>query len=168
LHENETNQEPGDVHFMQLAFELAQQAQQTGEVPVGAVIVQDGVIVGRGYNNSITTADPTAHAEVIAMRNASRALGNYRLLGCTLYVTLEPCVMCIGALFHARIQRLVFAATDPKTGACGSIIDLPAETRLNHHMKVTSGVMAQEASTLLKQFFAERRKNQPRRVLNEN
>lgn len=153
---------------MQLAFELAQQAQQAGEVPVGAVIVQDGIIVGRGYNNSITAADPTAHAEVIAMRDASRALGNYRLLGCTLYVTLEPCVMCIGALFHARIQRLVFAATDPKTGACGSIIDLPAETRLNHHMKVTSGVMAQEASTLLKQFFAERRKNQPRRVLNEN
>ena len=131
---------------MQFAFDLAQQAQQAGEVPVGAVIVQDGVIVGRGYNCPITTADPTAHAEVMAMRDAGQALGNYRLLGCTLYVTLEPCVMCIGALFHARIQRLVFAATDPKTGACGSIIDLPAETRLNHHMLVTGGVMAQEAS----------------------
>ncbi len=145
---------------MQFAFELAQQARQAGEVPVGAVIVQDGVIVGRGYNCPITTADPTAHAEVMAMRDAGQALGNYRLLGCTLYVTLEPCAMCIGALFHARIQRLVFAATDPKTGACGSIIDLPAETRLNHHMLVTGGVMAQEASAMLKQFFAERRKSQ--------
>ncbi|MCH9638914.1 MAG: tRNA adenosine(34) deaminase TadA [Betaproteobacteria bacterium] len=153
---------------MQLALELAQQAQRAGEVPVGAIIVQNGAIVGRGYNNSITTADPTAHAEVVAMRDASQTLRNYRLLGCTLYVTLEPCVMCIGAMFHARIQGLVFAATDPKTGACGSIIDLPAETRLNHHMAVTSGVMAQEASTLLKQFFAERRQNQSRRVLNEN
>jgi len=160
LYENKTNQEPDDAHFMQLAFEFAQQALHTGEVPVGAVIVQDGIIVGRGYNCPITAADPTAHAEVMAMRDAGQTLGNYRLLGCTLYVTLEPCAMCIGALFHARIQRLVFAATDPKTGACGSIIDLPAETRLNHHMLVTGGVMAQEASAMLKQFFAERRKNQ--------
>jgi tRNA(adenine34) deaminase len=152
--------ETADIHFMQLAFELAQQAQRAGEVPVGAVIVQDGNIVGRGYNCPITTADPTAHAEVMAMRDAGQALANYRLLGCTLYVTLEPCAMCIGALFHARIQRLVFAATDPKTGACGSIIDLPAETRLNHHMMVTGGIMAQEASDMLKQFFSERRKNQ--------
>ncbi len=160
MNKNKENTETEDIHFMRHAFEFAQQAQHAGEVPVGAVIVQDGVIVGRGYNCPITTADPSAHAEVMAMRDAGQALGNYRLLGCTLYVTLEPCAMCIGALFHARIQRLVFAAADPKTGACGSIIDLPAETRLNHHMLVTGGVMAQEASAMLKQFFAERRKTQ--------
>ncbi len=143
---------------MQIAFDLAKQAGDKGEVPVGAVIVKDEVIVGRGYNCPITTSDPSAHAEVMAMRNAGEHLGNYRLLDCTLYVTLEPCVMCVGALFHARIERLVYAAKDLKTGVCGSVIDLPAETRLNHHMHVTNGVMAQEASILLKQFFAQRRK----------
>lgn len=144
---------------MRIALELARQAQDNGEVPVGAAIVRNGIIVGRGYNCSITSADPTAHAEVMAMRDAGNHLANYRLLGCTLYVTLEPCAMCIGAMFHARIQRLVYAATDPKTGACGSVIDLPSETRLNHHVQVTAGVMAYEASALLKQFFVQRRIN---------
>ena len=143
---------------MQIALELAHQAQDNGEVPVGAVVVQNGLIIGRGYNCSITAVDPTAHAEVMAMRDAGSNLANYRLLDCTLYVTLEPCAMCIGAIFHARIKRLVYAATDPKTGACGSVIDLPSEARLNHHMQVTAGVMAPEASRLLRQFFAQRRK----------
>jgi tRNA(adenine34) deaminase len=146
-----------DYYFMQAALELAQQAQDCGEVPVGAVVVQHGIIIGRGYNRPISAADPTAHAEIMAMRDAGSHLANYRLLDCTLYVTLEPCAMCIGAIFHARIQRLVYAATDPKTGACGSVINLPAETRLNHHLQVTSGMMACEASMLLKQFFAQRR-----------
>jgi tRNA(adenine34) deaminase len=146
-----------DYYFMQAALELAQHAQDRGEVPVGAVVVQHGIIVGRGYNRPISAADPTAHAEIMAMRDAGSYLGNYRLLDCALYVTLEPCAMCIGAIFHARIQHLVYAATDPKTGACGSVINLPAETRLNHHLQVTSGMMACEASRLLKQFFAQRR-----------
>ncbi|MDP1786842.1 tRNA adenosine(34) deaminase TadA [Nitrosomonas sp.] len=147
-----------DSQFMLVALELAQQAQAIGEVPVGAVVVQNGIIVGRGHNRPITSDDPTAHAEIMAMRDAGSNLVNYRLRGCTLYVTLEPCVMCIGAIFHARIHRLVYAATDPKTGACGSVIDLPAETRLNHHLQVAAGILAPEASALLKQFFAQRRK----------
>lgn len=152
---------------MRGALALAQQAQVMGEVPVGAVVVKDGVIIGRGYNRSITATDPTAHAEVMAMRDAARSMGNYRLLECTLYVTLEPCVMCIGALFHARISRLVYAASDPKTGVCGSVLDLPAEKRLNHHMQVSGGVLAEEASAMLKQFFAARRKTSGQRN-NEN
>jgi len=147
-----------DYYFMQTALELAQQAQDQGEVPVGAVVVQNDAIIGYGYNRPISAADPTAHAEIMAMRAAGSHLGNYRLLGCTLYVTLEPCAMCIGAIFHARIRHLVYAAADPKTGTCGSVIDLPAETRLNHHLQVTAGIMAPEASALLKQFFAQRRK----------
>lgn len=147
-----------DNHYMQVALELAHQAQAAGEVPVGAVVVQNGIIVGRGHNRPITSDDPTAHAEIMAMRDAGSNLVNYRLQDCTLYVTLEPCVMCIGAIFHARIQRLVYAAKDPKTGACGSVINLPAETRLNHHLQVAAGVLAPEASALLKQFFAQRRK----------
>lgn len=147
-----------DENFMLAALELARQARDAGEVPVGAVVVQDGAIIGRGYNHPISAADPTAHAEVMALRDAARHLGNYRLTDCTLYVTLEPCAMCVGAIFHARIARLVYGATDPKTGACGSVIDLPAETRLNHHALVTGGVLAEEAGALLRQFFAERRK----------
>lgn len=142
---------------MQAALALARQAQESGEVPVGAVVVRDGVIIGRGFNRPIAAADPSAHAEIMALRDAGHYLANYRLLDCTLYVTLEPCVMCIGAMFHARIRRLVYAATDPKTGACGSIVDLPAQTRLNHHLHVAAGIMAPEASALLKQFFAQKR-----------
>lgn len=147
-----------DSQFMLVALELAQQAQAIGEVPVGAVVVQNRIIVGRGHNRPITSDDPSAHAEIMAMRDAGSNLVNYRLQDCTLYVTLEPCVMCIGAIFHARIHRLVYAAADPKTGACGSVIDLPAETRLNHHLQVAAGILAPEASALLKQFFAQRRK----------
>ena len=153
---------------MRSALELAGQAQEAGEVPVGAVVVKDGTIIGRGYNRPISAADPTAHAEVMALRDAARHLGNYRLSDCTLYVTLEPCVMCVGAIFHARITRLVYGATDPKTGACGSVIDLPAEIRLNHHMQVTGSVLAEEGGSRLRQFFAERRKLASERSAGEN
>ena len=158
----------GDIDFMRSALELAGQAQEAGGVPVGAVVVKDGTIIGRGYNRPISAADPTAHAEVMALRDAARHLGNYRLSDCTLYVTLEPCVMCVGAIFHARITRLVYGATDPKTGACGSVIDLPAEIRLNHHMQVTGSVLAEEGGSRLKQFFAERRKVASERSADEN
>lgn len=147
-----------DIDFMRAALELADQAQKAGEVPVGAVAVRNGIIIGRGYNRPISAADPTAHAEIIALRDAAKCMGNYRLLGCTLYVTLEPCAMCVGAIFHARIARLVYGASDGKTGACGSVIDLPAELRLNHHMQVTGNVLAEEGAERLKHFFSERRK----------
>lgn len=146
-----------DKDFMQVALDLAREAQICGEVPVGAIVVHQGMVIGQGYNRPIGHDDPTAHAEIIALREAAKFLQNYRLSGCTLYVTLEPCTMCLGAMFHARIGRLVYAATDPKTGACGSVIDLPAEGRLNHHMQVTAGIMAEESSMLLKQFFVQRR-----------
>jgi tRNA(adenine34) deaminase len=119
--------------------------------------VQDGIVVGRGYNQPISGTDPSAHAEIMSLRDAGRTLGNYRLPGCDLYVTLEPCVMCSGAIMHARVRRVVFAAGDPKTGACGSVIDLFAEPRLTHHAAVTGGVMTDEAVRLLQKFFAERR-----------
>lgn len=142
---------------MHQALDLARNAWDAGEVPVGALVVRDGEIVGRGFNAPILRHDPTAHAEVMALRDAARNLGNYRLVGCSLYVTLEPCVMCMGAIFHARIARLVFGASDRKTGACGSIIDLSAETRLNHHAEVMGGVLADECGGLLSEFFAQRR-----------
>ena len=152
-----TNAE-ADNKFMRAALELASEAGDAGEVPVGAVVVSDGAIIGRGYNRPISASDPTAHAEVMALRDAAKYVGNYRLAGCALYVTLEPCAMCIGAIFHARIARLVFGATEPKTGVCGSIIDLTAELRLNHHTQVLGGVLAEEAESKLKQFFLLRRK----------
>ena len=139
------------------ALALARDAAARGEVPVGAIVVRDGEIVGRGGNAPIAHNDPTAHAEIAALRDAGRALGNYRLPGCTLFVTLEPCAMCAGAIMHARVARLVFGAPDPKTGACGSVVDLFAEPRLNHHTLVTRGVGADAASALLTQFFAARR-----------
>jgi tRNA(adenine34) deaminase len=142
---------------MQMALELAAQAAATGEVPVGAVVVQDGVVVGRGYNQPVSSADPSAHAEVMALRDAGRTLGNYRLPGCDLYVSLEPCVMCRGAIMHARVSRVIFGASDLKTGACGSVVNLFAEARLNHHATVTGGVMAAESVGLLQNFFAARR-----------
>jgi tRNA(adenine34) deaminase len=147
-----------DQEYMTIALELARQAEQAGEVPVGALVVRDGEIVGRGYNAPISQHDPSAHAEIRALRDAARHLGNYRLVGCTLYVTLEPCAMCAGAIQHARIARLVFGAPDPKTGCCGSVIDLMAEARLNHHAVVTGGLMAAECGQLLSAFFAARRK----------
>jgi tRNA(adenine34) deaminase len=154
-----TEQDDLDQTYMQTALDLAGQAALAGEVPVGAIVVKDGVIVGRGYNAPISQHDPSAHAEIQAMRDAANALGNYRLVGCTLYVTLEPCAMCSGAMQHARIARLVYGASDPKTGACGSVINLMAEPRLNHHTEVSSGVMAEECGAVLSNFFANRRKN---------
>jgi tRNA(adenine34) deaminase len=146
-----------DARFMQLALEQAQQAWALGEVPVGAVIVKDGEVIAAGCNQPIGRHDPTAHAEIVALRAAAEKLGNYRLPGCELYVTLEPCAMCSGAMMHARLARVVYAAQDPKTGACGSVLDLFREERLNHHTEVVGGVMADEASAMLRGFFAERR-----------
>ncbi|MEZ0225429.1 MAG: tRNA adenosine(34) deaminase TadA [Alphaproteobacteria bacterium] len=146
-----------DQEYMQLALELAAQAAEAGEVPVGALVVKDGEIIGRGYNAPISCHDPSAHAEIRAMRDAAQNIGNYRLVGCTLYVTLEPCAMCTGAIQHARIARLVYGANDPKTGACGSVVNLMEETRLNHHTEVESGVMATECGSVLSAFFAARR-----------
>jgi len=146
-----------DEEFMGVALELARQAASFDEVPVGAVVVRDGEVVGRGFNQPIGRHDPTAHAEVMALRDAAECLGNYRLPGCTLYVTLEPCAMCIGAIFHARIGRVVFGARDPKTGAAGSVIDLFAEERLNHHAEIVGGIRAEECGALLSGFFAARR-----------
>lgn len=142
---------------MREALALAAQASVAGEVPVGAVVVQDERIIGRGYNRPISSHDPTAHAEIVAMREAAAAVGNYRLAGCDLYVTLEPCAMCVGAMLHARVARVVFGARDPKTGACGSVIDLPAVEALNHHARFEAGLLAEECGALLKKFFAERR-----------
>jgi len=147
-----------DEDFMGAALELAREAATLDEVPVGAVVVLDGEIVGRGFNQPVGRHDPTAHAEVMALRDAAARLGNYRLPGCTLYVTLEPCAMCIGAIFHARIGRVVFGARDPKTGAAGSVIDLFAEARLNHHAEIEGGVRTEECGALLSAFFAARRR----------
>jgi tRNA(adenine34) deaminase len=146
-----------DADCMREALALAAQAQAVGEVPVGAVVVRDGEIVGRGFNRPISSKDPTAHAEIVAMRDAAARLGNYRLAGCDLFVTLEPCIMCSGAMMHARINRVVFGARDPKTGACGSVLDLFADGRVNHHASVSGGVLAGECGALLSQFFAGRR-----------
>jgi len=150
-----------DDLLMAEALALAQAAGERGEVPVGAIVVCDGAIVGRGGNAPIVSSDPTAHAEIAALRDAATLLGNYRLPGCTLYVTLEPCVMCAGAIMHARLARLVFGARDAKTGACGSVVNILAEARLNHHTRVTGGVRASECGALLTRFFAQRR-NVPR------
>lgn len=146
-----------DAEYMQLALQLAEEAANAGEVPVGAIIVKDGVIVGRGSNSPISLQDPSAHAEIQAMRDAAKTLGNYRLIGCTLYVTLEPCAMCCGAIQHARIAHLVYGASDPKTGACGSVINLMAEPRLNHHTTISGGLMAEQCGSVLSSFFAKRR-----------
>jgi tRNA(adenine34) deaminase len=146
-----------DNGFMGLALDLAREAGAAGEVPVGALVVMDGSVVGRGFNQPIGRHDPTAHAEVMALRDAATRLGNYRMPGCTLYVTLEPCAMCAGAIMHARIERVVFGARDPKTGAAGSVIDLFAETRLNHHATFVGGVLAEQCGAMLSSFFAARR-----------
>ena len=146
-----------DDAWMAEALTLAKEAGARGEVPVGAIVVCANTIVGRGGNAPIAASDPTAHAEISALREAAAALGNYRLPGCSLYVTLEPCPMCVGAVLHARLARLVFGARDPKTGACGSVIDITGEPRLNHHTRFTGGVAAQACGELLTQFFAARR-----------
>ncbi len=146
-----------DITFMRAAMVEAKRAETLGEVPVGAVLVVNGEIVGRGYNQPITRNDPSAHAEIMCLRDAALRLGNYRLPGSTLYVTLEPCAMCSGAIMHARVERIVFGAPDPKTGAVGSVVNLFAEERLNHHATVEGGVLAEECGALLSAFFAARR-----------
>jgi tRNA(adenine34) deaminase len=146
-----------DQDFMREAMGLAREAAVCGEVPVGALVVREGEIVGRGFNAPISRTDPTAHAEIMALRDAAANLGNYRLPGCTLYVTLEPCAMCAGAIMHARIARVVYGARDAKTGVHGSILDLFAEERLNHHTLVEGGLLAEECGRLLSDFFAARR-----------
>jgi len=146
-----------DADFLRQALALAQEAARLGEVPVGAVVVKDGVVIGSGANRPISSADPTAHAEIVAMREAAARLGNYRLTGCELFVTLEPCAMCVGAMLHARIARVVYGARDPKTGACGSVVDLPAVAALNHHALFEGGVLEDECGEVLRAFFARRR-----------
>lgn len=146
---------------MRYALELAGQAQRAGEVPVGAVVVKNGEIIGRGFNAPISHHDPSAHAEMLALRNAAENIGNYRLVGCELFVTLEPCLMCAGAILHARIARLVYGASDPKTGACGSVLDVFGEgLGLNHHAEIVVGVLAEECGLMLSSFFALRRAQQ--------
>ena len=149
-----------DAHYMQMALDQAQHAWDLGEVPVGAVVVKDGEVIAVGYNQPIGKHDPTAHAEVNALRAASEKLGNYRLPGCELYVTLEPCVMCSGAMLHARLSRVVFGASDPKTGACGSVLNLFEQPALNHQTAIVGGVMADECGDFLRAFFVERRRAQ--------
>ncbi len=152
-----------DTEYMQIAIQLAQEAAKNGEVPVGAIVVKDGEIIGRGSNTPIANHDPSAHAEIQALRDAAKTLGNYRLIGCSLYVTLEPCVMCTGAIQHARIEKLVYGASDPKTGACGSVVNLMDEEKLNHHCEVISGIMAETCGELLSHFFKQRRTQQKTR-----
>lgn len=148
-----------DARFMGLALELAALAEAAGEVPVGALVVVDGEVVGRGHNAPISLHDPTAHAEIRALRDAAGHVENYRLVGATLYVTLEPCAMCAGAIMHSRIARVVYGAPDPKTGACGSVVDLFAEPRLNHHTVVDAGVLGDACSETLRRFFQSRRRS---------
>ncbi|WP_368730706.1 tRNA adenosine(34) deaminase TadA [Herbaspirillum sp. VT-16-41] len=146
-----------DLRHMRAALDQANNAWALGEVPVGAVVVKDGVVIATGFNQPIGKHDPTAHAEIMALRRAAEKLGNYRLPGCELYVTLEPCVMCSGAMMHARLARVVYGASDPKTGACGSVVNLFEQEKLNHHTELLGGVMAEECGQLLKEFFAMRR-----------
>jgi tRNA(adenine34) deaminase len=146
-----------DALLMEEALALARQAMAAGEVPVGAVVVKAGTVIGRGFNQPISSHDPTAHAEIVALRDAGAHLANYRLIGCQLFVTLEPCAMCAGAMLHSRIARVVYGARDPKTGACGSVVDLFAEARLNYHTEVQGGLLGENAAALLQAFFSERR-----------
>jgi len=148
-----------DLHWMRHAISLARRGQAAGEVPVGAVIVKDNQIIGEGWNQPIGRHDPSAHAEMLALREAGKTLANYRLLDTTLYVTLEPCVMCAGAILHARVGRVVYGAEDPKAGAAGSVVDIFANDRLNHHVSVEAGLLAEECSELLTQFFQAKRKS---------
>ena len=147
-----------DRHFMRLAQAAAEEARAAGEVPVGAVLVCGDKVIASGFNHPIGAHDPSAHAEMAALRAGAQALGNYRLPGCELYVTLEPCLMCAGAIMHARIARVVFGAHDPKTGACGSVVDAFANEQLNHHTSVAGGVLADECGEALRAFFSERRR----------
>jgi tRNA(adenine34) deaminase len=149
-----------DSEAIEAALAEARLAGEAGEVPIGAVVVLDGKILVRAQNRVLRDLDPTAHAEIVALRAAAAALGNYRLMGCTLYVTLEPCAMCAGAMIHARLDRLVFAAADPKAGACGSVLAVVNHPQLNHQMQVEQGILAEESAELLRNFFRERRQEQ--------
>ena len=147
-----------DLKFMKLALELAKKAELKNEVPVGALVVRDGKIIGRGMNTSISDYDPTSHAEINAIREAAKAIKNYRLKDCTIYVTLEPCAMCVGAIQHARIEKIIYGARDPKTGACGSMIDLISVKEINHHAEALGGILEKECGQILKDFFLSKRK----------
>uniref|UniRef100_A0A7V4XSL9 tRNA-specific adenosine deaminase n=1 Tax=Acidobacterium capsulatum TaxID=33075 RepID=A0A7V4XSL9_9BACT len=147
--------------WMQAALAEARAAEAAGEVPVGAVAVVEGSIVARGQNRVLRDVDPTAHAEMVALRGAAEAIGNYRLAGCELYVTLEPCAMCAGAMVHARLARLVYGASDPKAGAAGSVLAVVNHPQLNHQMEITGGVLAEECSIMLREFFRARRESRP-------
>ena len=147
-----------DAAWMQLALEQARLAEHSGEVPVGALVIRDGEILGRGFNRNLLDNDPTAHAEIVALREAARKIGNHRLPGCTLFCTIEPCAMCAGAMIHARLSRLVYGAMDSKAGAARSVLDVINHPQLNHKMQVTAGVLEEECSRLLKTFFAAKRK----------
>ena len=147
-----------DLKFMNLALELAKKAELKDEVPVGAVIVQDGKVIGSGMNTSISDHDPTSHAEINAIREAAKLIQNYRLKDCSIYVTLEPCAMCVGAIQHARIGKIIYGASDPKTGACGGMIDLIGIKEINHHAEAMGGVVEKECSQILKNFFLSKRK----------
>ena len=146
-----------DRQYMQQAIEQAMLAASAGEVPVGAVLVRDGQVISKGFNQPISTSDPSAHAEMLALRGAAQSEANYRLPGTTLYVTLEPCTMCAGAMLHARIDRVVFGASDPKTGAAGSVLNVFSEKQINHQTQVEGGIMSEECGQILRQFFKERR-----------
>jgi tRNA(adenine34) deaminase len=146
-----------DEHYMRLALDEARTALHSGEVPVGAVLVRDGQILARGHNGPITQRDPTAHAEVVVVRAAAREIDNYRLAGTVLYVTVEPCVMCMGALIHARVARLVYGAADPRVGAAGTVFDLARDSRFNHRLEVTGGVLEAECRSIIQEFFQSRR-----------
>lgn len=150
----------GNIMFMRAAIDLARQARTAGEVPVGAVVVLNGMVIGRGFNSPISRHDPSAHAEMLALRDAALHVGNYRLPGCELYVTLEPCLMCAGAIMHARVARVIYGASDYKTGACGSVLNVFSEPRLNHHAEIVSGVLAVECGQILSDFFVARRARQ--------
>ncbi len=156
-----------DERYMREALRQAELASAAGEVPVGAVIVRNGEVIARGYNQPVSTHDPTAHAEIVALRQAAKACGNYRLPDCEMYVTLEPCVMCVGAIMHARLKRIVFGVNDPKTGACGSAVDLVSDASLNHHAEVAGNVMADDSVAILRQFFSARRAQAKARKLRE-
>jgi tRNA(adenine34) deaminase len=147
-----------DFRFMKLALELAKKAELKDEVPVGALVVRNGEIIGRGMNASISDHDPTSHAEINAIRDAAKAIKNYRLKDCSIYVTLEPCAMCVGAIQHARIEKIIYGAPDPKTGACGSTVDLINIKEINHHAEAVGGILEKECGQILKDFFLSKRK----------
>ncbi len=146
-----------DEHYMRLALDEARKALSSGEVPVGAVLVRDGQVLARGHNGPVAQSDPTAHAEIVVMRAGARSIGNYRLTGSVLYVTIEPCVMCMGALIHARVARLVYGATDPRVGAAGTVFDLARDSRFNHSLEVTAGVLEADCRSIIQVFFKNRR-----------